>query len=72
MGESSLRSRRAVARGVIGTPKSGKSREIPLNDEVLAALKRLPHETAEQVDELLIRLPRLGAEAGGAARYGGR
>jgi integrase len=32
--------RRAVARGVVGTPKSGKSREIPLNEKVLAALER--------------------------------
>ena len=33
--------RRAVARGVVGTPKSGKSREIPLNEKALAALRRL-------------------------------
>ena len=41
--------RRAVARGVIGTPKSGKSREIPLNDKVLAALKRHRHLRGELV-----------------------
>jgi integrase len=31
--------RRAVARGRIGTPKSGKSREVPLSAEALAVLK---------------------------------
>jgi site-specific recombinase XerD len=40
---------RAVARGVLGTPKSGKSREIPLNDKVLAALKRHRHLRGELV-----------------------
>lgn len=41
--------RRAVARGVIGTPKSGKSREIPLNDKVLVAFKRHRHLRGELV-----------------------
>jgi integrase len=41
--------RRAVARGVVGTPKSGKSREIPLNEKVLAALKRQRHLRGELV-----------------------
>jgi integrase len=41
--------RRAVARGVIGTPKSGKSREIPLNEKALAALKRQRHLRGELV-----------------------
>jgi integrase len=31
--------RRSVTRGVVTTPKSGRSRDIPLGDEVLAALK---------------------------------
>jgi hypothetical protein len=34
---------------VIGTPKSGKSREIPLNDKVLGALKRHRHLRGELV-----------------------
>ena len=41
--------RRAVARGVVGTPKSGKSREIPLNEKALAALKRQRHLRGELV-----------------------
>ena len=41
--------RRAVARGVIGTPKSGKSREIPLNEKAAAALKRQRHLRGELV-----------------------
>ncbi len=41
--------RRAVARGVVGTPKSGKSREIPLNDKALLALKRQRHLRGELV-----------------------
>src|SRR5262245_11206063 len=35
--------RQNVVRGVIGTPKSGKPREIPLGDNVLAALKAHRH-----------------------------
>jgi integrase len=35
--------RRSVTRGVVTTPKSGKSRDIPLGDEVLAALKGHRH-----------------------------
>lgn len=35
--------RQNVVRGVIGTPKSGKPREIPLGEEVLAALKSHRH-----------------------------
>lgn len=31
--------RRAVVNGVVGTPKSGKSREVPLNDDAVAWLK---------------------------------
>lgn len=41
--------RRAVARGVVGTPKSGKSREISLNEKVLAVLKRQRHLRGELV-----------------------
>jgi integrase len=41
--------RRAVARGVVGTPKSGKSREIPLNEKAHAALKRQRHLRGELV-----------------------
>jgi len=41
--------RRAVARGIIGTPKSGKSREIPLNDKVLRVLKAHRHLRGELV-----------------------
>ena len=35
--------RAAVARGVVGTPKSGRDREIPLNDTVIAVLKQFKH-----------------------------
>jgi hypothetical protein len=35
--------RQAVARGIIGTPKSGKPREIPLNAKVMRALKAREH-----------------------------
>ena len=41
--------RRAVARGVVGTPKSGKSREIPLNEKAHATLKRQRHLRGELV-----------------------
>ena len=35
--------RHAVARGIIGTPKNGRTREIPLSREALAALKAHRH-----------------------------
>lgn len=35
--------RQAISRGIVGTPKSGKAREIPLSDQALAALKRERH-----------------------------
>lgn len=41
--------RRAVARGIIGTPKSGKSREVPLSPEAVQALKRGRHLKGELV-----------------------
>ena len=41
--------RRAVARGIIGTPKSGKAREIPLNAKVIRALKAHRHLRGELV-----------------------
>ena len=41
--------RRAAARGQIGTPKSGRSREIPLSLEALAALKSHRHLKGELV-----------------------
>lgn len=44
-----LRVRRAAARGIIGTPKSKKSREIPLSDEALAALRTLPSRFAREL-----------------------
>ena len=44
-----LRVRRAVARGIIGTPKSKKGREIPLSDEALAALRILPSRFAGEL-----------------------
>ncbi|EYF06041.1 tyrosine-type recombinase/integrase [Chondromyces apiculatus] len=37
-----LKVRRAAARGIVGTPKNHKSREIPLSDEALATLRDLP------------------------------
>jgi integrase len=41
--------KRSVARGIVGTPKSGKSREIPLSDDALAALKASRHLKGELV-----------------------
>jgi len=38
-----LRVRRSVTRGVVTVPKSGKGREVPLGDEVLAVLKAERH-----------------------------
>ena len=34
--------RRSAVRGVVGTPKNGKSREIPLSDDAIAILRSLP------------------------------
>lgn len=41
--------RQAVSRGVIGTPKSGKSRLIPMSDELVASLKAYRHLKGELV-----------------------
>jgi integrase len=41
--------RRAICKGAISVPKSGKGREIPLGDEVLAALKAHRHLRGELV-----------------------
>ncbi|MCC7537484.1 MAG: site-specific integrase [Deltaproteobacteria bacterium] len=41
--------RRAVSRGKIGTPKSGKSREVPLSAEALRALRSHRHLRGELV-----------------------
>lgn len=38
-----LHVREAVARGVIGTPKGGRSREVPLNNTAVAVLKAHKH-----------------------------
>ncbi len=35
--------RQSIVRGLVGTPKSGKPREVPLGDDVLAALKGQRH-----------------------------
>jgi integrase len=35
--------REAAARGVVGTPKSGRAREVPLNDTAIAALRAHKH-----------------------------
>lgn len=43
LGKGQLSVRRSVTREIITTPKSGKSRDIPLGDEVLAALKAHRH-----------------------------
>ena len=40
---------RSVARNVVGTPKSGKSREVPLAASVLTALKAHRHLRGELV-----------------------
>lgn len=41
--------KRSVARGIVGTPKSGKSREVPLSDDALVALKAHRHLKGELV-----------------------
>lgn len=41
--------RRSVTRGIIGTPKSGKERSVPLGDMALAALKAHRHLRGELV-----------------------
>lgn len=41
--------RRSIVRGVVGTPKSGRSREVPLSDEMLKALKAHRHLRGELV-----------------------
>jgi integrase len=38
-----------VSRGIIGTPKNGRSREVPLSDQALAALKSHRHLRGELV-----------------------
>lgn len=38
-----LHVREAAARGIVGTPKSGRSREVPLNDTAIAALRGWQH-----------------------------
>ena len=38
-----LHVREAVARGIVGTPKSGRAREVPLNETALAILKEHRH-----------------------------
>lgn len=41
--------RQAITRGVVGTPKSGKPREVPLSDQALSSLKRQRHLRGELV-----------------------
>jgi len=41
--------RRAVARGTVGTPKSGRSREVPLHDRVVQVMKKHRHLRGELV-----------------------
>jgi len=44
-----LHIRQAITRGIVGTPKSGKPREVPLSDQALASLKRQRHLRGELV-----------------------
>ncbi len=41
--------RRAVAAGVVGTPKSGRQRELPLTESVVLALRAYRHQRGELV-----------------------
>ena len=41
--------RQAAARGVVSTPKNGRSREVPLSDDAQAALRDQRHERGELV-----------------------
>lgn len=54
--------RQNVVRGVIGTPKSGKPREVPLSDQALAALKKQRHLRGPlvfcDVDGATLRVPK--------------
>lgn len=47
--QGSLHVRRAVARGVVGTPKNGKARVVPLSQEAMRELKRHRHLRGELV-----------------------
>ncbi|MEM7155507.1 MAG: site-specific integrase [Myxococcota bacterium] len=38
-----LHVRAAVARGIVGTPKSGRNREVPLSETALSVLRRFKH-----------------------------
>jgi integrase len=44
-----LQVRRTVAKGVVGTPKNGREREVPLSSETVAALKAYRHLRGELV-----------------------
>jgi integrase len=44
-----LRIRRAIYDGVIDTPKSGRSREVPIGDELRSVLRELPSRFAGQL-----------------------
>jgi len=54
--------RQNVVRGIIGTPKSNKPREVPLSDEALAALKAHRHLRGPLVfydlDGRMLRVPK--------------
>jgi integrase len=39
--------RRAAARGVVGTPKNGRSREVPLSEQAARTLREMPRSESE-------------------------
>ena len=41
--------RQAAARGVVGTPKNGRTREVPLSEDAVRALREQQHERGEFV-----------------------
>jgi integrase len=69
--------RQAITRGVVGTPKSGKPREVPLSDQALSSLKRQQHlrrrvswSSATWVASRWIRVSASGRSGGRASGQG--
>lgn len=55
--------RQSLVRGILGTPKSGKIRHIPLTDDALQRLAELPRTHARVFHEAGVSTHRVGANA---------
>lgn len=55
--------RQSLVRGVLGTPKSGKIRHVPLTDDALRGLSELPRRHARVFHEAGVSTHRVGANA---------